>query len=329
MARVDASIMGGMSVARRSISEDYKRAERRDEELKSKVEAAINADKGMRGYDINVRVQDEIVHLEGMVDVLREKQRAQEIASGVHGVRDVENNLTVSTDGGITDGDVEFEIAEELRAHGIDTKNVWVNVESGVARIRGRVASLGEAKAAVEAVAKARGVKDVVDETKVVSEADTPAVVEEGPGGRDDASIVNAIKDAMDRDPYMDGADIRVNSEGGRVTLDGEVASETQIETAEEIATGIPGVKSVESTLVPRVDAATSRVNDLIGAIESNPLIAELAISVTRADDTIRIEGEVETIEQKRAVEQAIDLAIKENPRARVRIDNRIVVDMP
>lgn len=215
MARVDASIMGGMSVARRSISEDYKRAERRDEELKSKVEAAINADKGMRGYDINVRVQDEIVHLEGMVDVLREKQRAQEIASGVHGVRDVENNLTVSTDGGITDGDVEFEIAEELRAHGIDTKNVWVNVESGVARIRGKVASLGEAKAAVEAAAKARGVKDVVDETKVVSEADTPAVVEEGPGGRDDASIVNAIKDAMDRDPYMDGADIRVNSEGG------------------------------------------------------------------------------------------------------------------
>lgn len=107
------------------------------------------------------------------------------------------------------------------------------------------------------------------------------------------------------------------------------MAGESQIEAADEIAAGIPGVKSVESTLVPRVDAATSRMNDLIGAIESNPLIAELAISVTRADDTIRIEGEVETIEQKRAVEQAIDLAIKENPRARVRIDNRIVVDTP
>lgn len=107
----------------------------------------------MQGYDINVRVQDGIVHLEGMVDVLREKQRAQEIASGVDGVKDVENNLTVSTDGGITDGDVEFEIAEELRAHGIGTKEVWVNVESGVAHVKGKVASLGEAKAVVEAVA--------------------------------------------------------------------------------------------------------------------------------------------------------------------------------
>lgn len=240
---------------RRSSREDYERAERQDEELRSKVEAAINRDKGMRGYDINVRVQDGIVHLEGIVDVLREKQRAQEIAFAVSGVKDVENNLTVSTDGGITDGDVEFEIAEELRAHGVDPKNVWATVESGVAHVRGKAASQGEAKAAVEAVTKARGVKDVVDEMKVMNDADTPAVTE---------------KDRA---------------------------------------------------------AASSPITDLIGAIQSNPFIAELPISVTQVDGTIRIEGEVETLEQKRAVEQAIDLTVKENPRARVRIDNRIIVD--
>lgn len=134
-----------------------------DELLSSEIQASITADPGLRPYGIKVSSRKGIVLLEGIVDVLAEKMRAGEIASCVQGVTGIENNLTISTDGKITDSDVNFEVSEELRlAPDVDISKVYGESKKGVVHLKGDVDSPAEAKAAIWATAKARGVKDIV-----------------------------------------------------------------------------------------------------------------------------------------------------------------------
>lgn len=136
--------------------------EKGERELEKAVEAAISADPGMSGYDIDVKARGGEIVLTGIVDVLSEKERLRAIAEAVPGVERVEADLSVSTDGAVDDRDVTAEVSEELAAHpGLDPKDVGVRVKDGVAHLVGRVGSDEEEESAVETAAKARGVKEV------------------------------------------------------------------------------------------------------------------------------------------------------------------------
>ncbi len=130
--------------------------------LEEAVRAAIDADRGMRGYELNVKARGHEVVLTGVVDVLAEKERLRAIASAVPGVERVEADLTVSTDGPLDDREVAMEVSEELAAHpGLDPKDVGVEVRDGVAHLVGRVSDASEEEQAVATASKARGVKEV------------------------------------------------------------------------------------------------------------------------------------------------------------------------
>mgnify|MGYP000853429797 FL=1 len=144
-----------------------------DKHLALRVHSSIMDDPGLRAYGIKVSSNKGVVRLQGIVDVLAEKMRAEEIASGVSGVTRIENNLTVSTDGRITDDDVNFEVAEELRlAPNVDITKVYGESKKGVVHLYGNVDEPSEAKAAVRAAAKARGVKDIVSHITGVRDVD-------------------------------------------------------------------------------------------------------------------------------------------------------------
>ncbi len=130
--------------------------------LEEAVRAAIDADPGMRGYELNVKARGREVVLTGVVDVLAEKERLRAIAAAVPGVERVEADLTVSTDGPLDDREVAMEVSEELAAHpDLDPKDVGVEVREGVAHLVGRVSSEAEEEQAIATAAKARGVKEV------------------------------------------------------------------------------------------------------------------------------------------------------------------------
>jgi len=147
-------------------------AKTKNEELKNKVEKALAQDKELsKNYDINVDVIDEEVHLSGIVDTLADKKRAERLARSVPEVQYLDNDLTVSTDGPITDKGVEFEVAEELQA---DTRVNTTHI--GAKSSRGKVFLIGhsddpeEIKAAQEAASRARGVKEVISQVKPVKQ---------------------------------------------------------------------------------------------------------------------------------------------------------------
>lgn len=68
-----------------------------DAEITAKVKAAIFAESGLKSLQISVDTVKGVVTLSGMVDSQESSDKAKALASGVAGVRDVENRLEVKS----------------------------------------------------------------------------------------------------------------------------------------------------------------------------------------------------------------------------------------
>jgi len=124
-----------------------------DHEILEKIEDALKRDPALDRQEIDVSsTNHSTVFLEGIVDSFYEKNRAEDVASGVAGVVNVENNLKarrywVPRD----DRKIKQDIIEELRWDPVvDGSDITVNVKDGVATLKGRVDTWKEREAAAE-----------------------------------------------------------------------------------------------------------------------------------------------------------------------------------
>jgi hyperosmotically inducible protein len=140
----------------------------KDRQLKSKVESAIERDFELSElYDVNVDVIEGEVQLFGIVDTLTDKNRLTEIIKSVPDVKYFNNDLTLSTDGPITDRGVEFEVAEELQADPrVDMSHIGAKSIKGKVFLVGHSNDRDEIQAAKEDAAKARGVTEIISQVK-------------------------------------------------------------------------------------------------------------------------------------------------------------------
>lgn len=209
-----------------------------DKYLALKVHSSIMDDPGLRVYGIKVSSSNGVVRLQGIVDVFAEKMRAEDIAARVSGVTHIENNLTVSTDGRITDEDINFEVAEELRlAPNVDITKIYGDSKKGVVHLYGDVNHPDEAKAAVWAAAKARGVKDIVNHISGMRDMDItqrpvrPRVELTAPeqAARELMEALGEYKASLPRP-------ISVSVKDGAIVMEGEVATLEQKSVIEKKA---------------------------------------------------------------------------------------------
>lgn len=209
-----------------------------DKYLALKVHSSIMDDPGLRVYGIKVSSSNGVVRLQGIVDVFAEKMRAESIAVRVSGATHIENNLTVSTDGRMTDEDINFEVAEELRlAPDVDITKVHGDSKKGVVHLYGDVDHPDEAKAAVWAVAKARGVKDIVSHISGMRDMDItqrpvrPRVELTAPeqAARELMEALGEYKASLPRP-------ISVSVKDGAIVMEGEVATLEQKSAIEKKA---------------------------------------------------------------------------------------------
>ncbi len=149
-----------------------------DEEVEQNLENALLRDPYLERYDISVSVVDGTAYLAGSVDSYYEKGEAEEIAAETHGVTDVRNNLVVEYDRTPlaydpyvydwypydygwydyepyatyrSDAEIREEINDELWwSPFVDSDDVKVQVEDGVATLSGVVEDYGELDAAIE-----------------------------------------------------------------------------------------------------------------------------------------------------------------------------------
>lgn len=137
----------------------------KDDELKRLVNAYLEADAEMRTYDIKADVIDGEVQLTGIVDTVSDKNRANEVVSKVDGIKRIENGITISTDGQITDRGVAFEVMEELSADPrVNLKHIGVKSVGGKVFLIGQTDDPLEEQAAIEVAQKARGVTEVISQ---------------------------------------------------------------------------------------------------------------------------------------------------------------------
>src|SRR5690554_2792360 len=109
-----------------------------DNDINREVQEILNKDEDLHGYNVRATVRDGIVHLQGIVDVLAEKLRAEELVKQISSVVGIENGITISTDGDIDDEAVEFEVQEEINADPrVQLKDVEVVSHGGVVRLKG------------------------------------------------------------------------------------------------------------------------------------------------------------------------------------------------
>jgi hyperosmotically inducible protein len=126
----------------------------------------------------------------------------------------------------------------------VKTTQVSVDTKNGVVHLRGKVDS-GEAKAAAAEIATGiEGAKSVKNDLQVVSPTVRKAV------DANDKDIAKAVESRMSKDANLKKLDVR--TDGGVVTLTGEVPSIMVAAKASEQARMVPGVKSVKNELTVR-----------------------------------------------------------------------------
>jgi len=154
-----------------------------DDEIRSSILDQLALDPVVESFEINVAVNNRIVTLRGGVDTMAEKLQAEDVASGVKGVVHVQNFLT-TTGGGLletddyldydpydwdytwsyyphyepaipsevaTDAGIKEDIEDQLFwSPFVDSDDVNVSVEDGVATLTGQVETRKERVAAHE-----------------------------------------------------------------------------------------------------------------------------------------------------------------------------------
>ncbi len=133
----------------------------------------------------------------------------------------------------------------------LNTFDVDVEVKRGVVYVIGYVTDVSKRDRALDVARNTRGVKEVVD--KLIVDPDYKTKLAQGKlfdQGIDDHWMSQRIKTRLIADPKVTGTWIGVEAEDGLVTLRGTVYKLGEIEKAEEIASGVPGVKEVKNQIV-------------------------------------------------------------------------------
>jgi hyperosmotically inducible protein len=257
--------------------------------ITTKIQAQYFTDASVRPWNIDVTTtNDGVVHLLGTVATEDARQRAVEIARSTDGVRNVEDQLRVSTGtaagggqtaGGDTDADRGNDetpsedatpagtSAEPLADAWITTKvnskyfldpdvsGLAVNVDTrnGVVTLRGDVDSDAARRRAIALARNTDGVRQVVDQLRVSADR-TGADAGRGDAALaaasvEDGWITTKIQAKYFLDPDVKGRAIDVTTKDGVVTLAGTLASDEAKKDAELAAAQTEGVRRVVSRL--------------------------------------------------------------------------------
>lgn len=219
----------------------------------------------LRALDLKVSVQNGKATLTGTVEEEVNKELAKEIALGVSGITEVDNQIVVKADY-MPKPSTELSYGERIEdasiTAAVKSKLLWSRHTEGLATMvetrRGRVTLSGTADSAAardtagRLAMATRGVVSVnnqlvVDSGKPTVVDSTKSTMSEAKGDIADSWITTKVKSTLLYSSNVAGSDIDVSTENGVVTLSGKVSSGAERDLAVEHAQNVRGVKSVDA----------------------------------------------------------------------------------
>jgi osmotically-inducible protein OsmY len=279
-----------------------------DHQIHRLVRMALLSDPATGSYDIGVRVQGASVVLTGTVGSWQEKQLCGEVAKGIKGVKDLQNNIRVEYNTKWSDREIEAVIKDRLEWDvWVDDGLIEVDVINGSVTLRGTVGSAAE-KAEAEADAWESGVRSV-DMSGLKVDWSMRDVMKRGRTCtlKSDGEVEKAIKSAFLHDPRVKSCNPAVEVADGVVTLTGVVENLKAKNAAEQDARNTVGVWRVKNFLRVR---ATKTENsdfeikeDIKNEPQRGPFLYSNEVGVTVKDSLTNLTGTVDSWRERCATE--------------------------
>lgn len=302
--RVAAAVKGVLGVVNRI---EITAPARPDEELRLAVAGTLRQDPVTETGDISVSVSRGVVTLNGTVESWQEKQLAARLAKGVYGVRELVNQLAINYRAERTDTEIREEIVAVLRWDVyVDDVLIGVTVTDGKVILDGIVGSMAEKNKAGNR-AWVAGVASVENNLEVDWKTGAEQMRREKYVVRSDAEIESAVRDALQYDPRVKHFNIRIESEGGYVSLRGIVDNLRAKRAAAGDAVGVAGVWGVRNRIKVRADEPADAVirERVVAAFKEDPYVNRHEIEVAVTDGLVNLFGDVDSIHEKKSANEA------------------------
>jgi osmotically-inducible protein OsmY len=217
-----------------------------EEKIVNEVAAALERETSVNLHrtPLYLSFADGVLTMEGEVEHIMAKKRALEVAAAIPGVAGVIDRIRLVPATQMEDGEIRDHVCTALLAENqLASSAIWaivkgkpevvretdgaigsidIEVTDGVVVLNGAVSSLSAKRLAGVLAWWVPGSRDVVNGLEV-----SP------PQEDNDDEVVDAIRLALEKDPFVNAAQIRVSCRNYTVTLEGLVKNETQRHMAE------------------------------------------------------------------------------------------------
>lgn len=278
-----------------------------DDALSLLVKKALAKDMELSALDIRVNTLNGVVHLDGIVDVLGDKEYAEKVVRETDGVQDVVNRLSIGMERPVKDEEMAHAAEERLVARDADYRRIGVTVKRGILHLYGDVANLHEEKEILSTVMDVKGVREVVSHLKLCASEHCGYPI-------DDATVHNNVRYMLATDADVDRGALEVEVRDGKVTLRGTVDRAEDKQTAGTLASMAEGVRHVSNEL--HVSSGATGGNEGLEALirrewGHDPSVSPQQVRVYVEENSVFLAGTVYSPEAKDAALNAVQRVLR------------------